>query len=234
MCQTCGCGGAGDVPGTYRLLRPEQDLLAHNDQLAAQNRAWLAANRLVGINLLSSPGAGKTSLLVASLPSLGERVAGVIEGDQQTELDAARIRASGVSAVQIQTGAACHLDAQQVARGLAQLAPSPSAAARLLLIENVGNLICPADFDLGEACRVVVLSVTEGADKPLKYPQVFRRADLLVISKLDLLPAVDFDVAACVAAARQNNPGLPVICLSAKQGQGMDTWYAWLEQRLCV
>jgi len=234
MCDHCGCGEPGGQVGTraYRpqsgeLIQLHRDLLAANRQQAQQNRAWLRERGLCAINLVSSPGAGKTSLLEASLPRLsGKRPAVVIEGDQQTERDAARIRATGTPAVQVQTGEACHLDADMVWQAMQQL---PVARGGLLFIENVGNLICPALFDLGEQARVVLVSVTEGDDKPLKYPHIFRDADLLLITKLDLLPHVHFDPEQCLAFARQIRPGLPVILLSALQGEGMAAWLNWLE-----
>ncbi len=200
--------------------------MAQNDQLAALNRAWLDGRRVTAFNLMSSPGSGKTTLLVRTLQDLaGELPLAVIEGDQETLLDATRIHATGVPVVQVNTGAGCHLDATMVAGALKKLDPESGA---VLFIENVGNLVCPALFDLGEAARVVMISVTEGADKPLKYPLMFADADLLIVNKIDLLPYVDFDVDRCVADARTVTPGLEVLTVSATTGEGMDAWYGWV------
>ncbi|MHA6780946.1 hydrogenase nickel incorporation protein HypB [Pseudonocardia saturnea] len=250
MCATCGCSdGAGvrvtdlrhghghghthghthDHAGAGRVVSLEQDVLAGNDRLAAQNRAALAGRGILALNLMSSPGSGKTTLLVRTLTDLGaEQPISVVEGDQETLLDAERIGATGARVVQVNTGAGCHLDAAMVADAVAVLDPPDGS---LLLVENVGNLVCPALFDLGEAARVVVMSVTEGADKPLKYPHMFRTADLVLINKIDLLPHVEFDVARCVEGARRARPGVEVIEVSATRGDGLDGWYAWLDQR---
>ena len=207
-------------------MRVEQDILAHNDTHAAANRARFAERGIFAVNLVSSPGSGKTTLLARTLADLLARVpCAVIEGDQQTDHDAERIRAAGAPAVQVNTGKGCHLDAHMVGHALDALDP---AADSLLFIENVGNLVCPAAFDLGEAHKVVVLSVTEGDDKPLKYPDMFAAADLMVLNKADLLPHVDFDVDRCVEYARRVRPDLPVVQLSATKGDGLDGWYAWL------
>ncbi|RME32760.1 MAG: hydrogenase accessory protein HypB [Gammaproteobacteria bacterium] len=239
MCSVCGCGEththdpAGPEhhhhgPDT-RLLRLEQDLLARNDRHAAGNRQWLAARGVGAVNLMASPGAGKTTLLVRTIRACAGRwPIMVIEGDQQTSLDTERIRATGATALQINTGKGCHLDAHQVGHALERLAPPPGA---MVLIENVGNLVCPAGFDLGEQYRVVLLSVTEGDDKPLKYPDIFHRADLLLITKIDLLPHVDFDPRRCAELARRIRPGLPVLEVSARNGEGMEQWYEWLASR---
>jgi len=177
---------------------------------------------------MSSPGSGKTTLLVRTLRDLKADVpVAVIEGDQETLLDADRIHATGAPVVQVNTGAGCHLDADMMRRALDNLDPSDGS---LLFVENVGNLVCPAMFDLGEAAKVVVISVTEGDDKPLKYPQMFAGADLLIINKSDLLPYVDFDVPACTANARLVNPDLQVLLVSATTGEGLDSWYRWLRQ----
>jgi len=213
-----------------QMLRIERDILGKNDARAAENRAWLAARGIFALNLVSSPGSGKTSLLVRTLQLLGGRVpAAVIEGDQQTEFDAERIRATGVPALQINTGKGCHLDADMVARALPRM---ELAEDSLLLIENVGNLVCPAAFDLGEAHKVAILSVTEGEDKPLKYPDMFAAADLMLLNKVDLLPYLSFDVAKCIDYARRVNPKLQVMQVSATSGQGMDDWLAWLRAGL--
>lgn len=232
-----GRSDAGFVPvGTdgragerTRRLRVERDILASNDAEAGANRRWLAVRRTLALNLVSSPGAGKTSLLVSTLEALRGRVSlAVIEGDQQTSFDAERIRATGVPAVQINTGKGCHLDARMVGRVLPGLV---TAEGGLLFIENVGNLVCPAAFDLGEAAKVVVLSVTEGDDKPLKYPDMFAAAGLMLLSKIDLLPHVDFSVERAIGFARRINPWLQVLQVSARTGAGMGAWLAWLEAR---
>ncbi len=213
-----------------RMVQIEQDILAKNDAYAAQNRAYFAAHRIVAFNLVSSPGSGKTTLLVKTIERLqGRRGLGVIEGDQQTSCDAERIRATGAPAVQINTGKGCHLDARMVGQAVQRLAPADDS---LLMIENVGNLVCPAAFDLGERCKVVILSVTEGEDKPLKYPDMFRAARLLLLNKCDLLPHLDFDVAQAIAYAQRVNPGIQVIQLSARTGSGMDDWLAWIERHV--
>jgi hydrogenase nickel incorporation protein HypB len=209
-----------------RTIAIEQALLAKNDELAQRNRAWLADQRITSVNLMSSPGSGKTTLLERTIGDLsGRRDVSVIEGDQETTLDADRIRATGCRVVQINTGAGCHLDADMLGRGLHQLAPAPGS---LLFIENVGNLVCPALFDLGESARVVVISVTEGDDKPLKYPHMFAAADVAVVNKTDLLDYVDFDVDRCAANARLVNPQLQIFPVSATKGDGLDAWYGWL------
>ncbi len=209
-----------------RTVEIEERVLAKNDGLAQRNRSWLSARGIVALNVMSSPGSGKTSLLVRTIHELSaDRSVAVIEGDQETLLDAERIRATGASVVQINTGAGCHLDAEMVQKGMNVLDP-PSRS--LLFIENVGNLVCPALFDLGETSKVVVISTTEGHDKPLKYPHMVAAADLLVINKTDLLPYVEFDVEACATHARSVNPGLPVLPLSVTTGAGMDAWYGWL------
>ncbi len=205
----------------------ETDLLQKNDLLAERNRGWLAGRGLTAINLVSAPGSGKTTLLEVTLRSLmADQPCCVIEGDQESEQDARRIAATGCPAVQINTGAGCHLEADMVARGLAQLDPD---SGTLVFIENVGNLVCPALFDLGEQARVVLISVTEGEDKPLKYPHMIRTADLLILTKTDLLPHLDFDIERCEAWARQVRPDLPILRVSARNGEGMEAWMAWLK-----
>ncbi len=210
-----------------RAVQVERDLLARNDALARVNRRRLREAGVLALNLVSSPGAGKTTLLVETLKALKDRglPLAVIEGDQETANDAERIRATGVPAVQVNTGKGCHLDAHMVGHAMERL---DLASGGLLFIENVGNLVCPAAFDLGEARRIVILSVTEGDDKPQKYPDMFAGADLMIVSKTDLLPYVDFDVARCVALARHVNPGLQVIGVSARTGEGMTAWLDWL------
>ncbi|MCC4114570.1 hydrogenase nickel incorporation protein HypB [Aromatoleum toluclasticum] len=226
-----GAGPAhAHVPGLTQsqMVKIERDILGKNDARAGENRRALAARGIFALNLVSSPGSGKTTLLVRTLRELAGRIpAAVIEGDQQTEFDAERIRATGVPALQINTGKGCHLDADMVARALAQLQLADDS---LLLIENVGNLVCPAAFDLGEAHKVAILSVTEGEDKPLKYPDMFAAADLMLLNKVDLLPYLSFDVERAIAYARRVNPAIEVIRTSATSGEGIAEWLAWLER----
>jgi len=206
----------------------ELDVLAKNDLLAARNRRWFEGRGILALNLMSSPGAGKTSLLERTIRDLSAELAlSVIEGDQETLLDAERIRATGCRVVQINTGSGCHLDADMLAQGLRSLDPP---AQSVVFIENVGNLVCPALFDLGEASKVVIMSVTEGDDKPLKYPHMFRAADVLLLNKLDLLPYVNFDVERCIGYARQINPAIEVLTLSVTRGDDLDRWYDWLRR----
>jgi hydrogenase nickel incorporation protein HypB len=222
--------GAVHAAGTApeRIVRIEQDILAKNDAYAAENRRYLADRAIFALNLVSSPGSGKTTLLVRTIAAWqGRTPVAVIEGDQQTSRDADRVRATGAAAIQVNTGKGCHLDAHMVAQALAELEP---AQASLLFVENVGNLVCPAAFDLGEAHKVVILSVTEGEDKPLKYPDMFRAADLMLVNKTDLLPYVRFDVDAAVDYARRVRPGLEAIVVSAETGAGFEAWLAWLER----
>ncbi len=204
----------------------ERAILDKNDRLAERNRAWFEGREILALNLVSSPGAGKTTLLERTIRDLKAEVAiSVIEGDQQTLNDAERIKAAGAPAIQVNTGTGCHLEADMIRRGLDFLRP---AFGSLLMIENVGNLVCPALFDLGERAKVVVLSVTEGDDKPLKYPHMFRAAELMIISKIDLAPHVDFDLDRCEAMAREVNPEIRSIRLSARTGEGLGDWYDWL------
>jgi len=227
MCTECGCGDAGVTPVERRRVHVEEDILSKNNAYAARNRALWRSRGVFAVNLVSSPGAGKTTLLVRTIETLAGRVPlAVIEGDQQTSNDADRIRAAGAPAIQINTGKGCHLDAHMVGHAYDEL---PRTRDSLLLIENVGNLVCPAEFDLGEAHKVVILSVTEGEDKPLKYPNMFAAADLMVLTKVDLLPYLDFDLGRCVAYARRVNPRIRVLQLSATKGAGLDDWLAWLE-----
>jgi hydrogenase nickel incorporation protein HypB len=252
MCATCGCSGKATLrlvpagPSEHgqhehgqhehghdhaRTVRLQQKVLAKNDRLAELNRAWLAQRGIFAVNLMSSPGAGKTTLLERTLRDLtGNVTISVVEGDQADELDANRIHASGGHAVvQINTGTGCHLDAGMVAGGLRALDPPPGS---VVVIENVGNLVCPALFDLGEAARVVLASVTEGDDKPLKYPHMFRRADLVLVTKTDLLPYLSFDIARHAADLRQLSPHALTLQLSATTGAGLPAWYAWLRDRI--
>lgn len=212
-----------------RTLQLEQDILAKNNQLAEHNRGWLEGREIAAFNLMSSPGAGKTSLLERTIRELGTEIPiCVVEGDQETTLDAQRIGATGCRAVQINTGSGCHLDAAMLSDALKRLKPP---AGSVLMIENVGNLVCPALFDLGESAKVVIASVTEGEDKPLKYPYMFRLADLMLLNKIDLLPYVPFDADRCIAYARQVNPALKVLQLSVLNGDGMEAWYSFLRER---
>ncbi len=224
-----GAGAAGvHAPGMSqsRMVRIERDILAKNNDYARENRNYLLQRGIFALNLVSSPGSGKTSLLVRTIAALhGELPLAVIEGDQQTENDAARIRAAGAPALQINTGKGCHLDAHMVGQAMRRLELRDDS---LLLIENVGNLVCPAAFDLGEAHKVVILSVTEGEDKPLKYPDMFRAASLMLLNKCDLLPHLEFDCELAIAYARRINPGLQVISVSATSGAGLPEWLEWI------
>jgi hydrogenase nickel incorporation protein HypB len=214
---------------TSRRLHLEQAVLAKNNRLAERNRGWLAGRGIVACNLMSSPGAGKTTLLERTIRDLStEFTLCVIEGDQETVHDAERIRATGCRVVQINTGSGCHLDAEMLAQGLRTLDPPLGS---LLMIENVGNLVCPALFDLGEHAKVVIMSITEGEDKPLKYPHMFRAGQVMVLNKVDLLPYVQFDTDRCLAYARQVNPHLRILQVSATRGDGLDAWYAWLREQ---
>jgi hydrogenase nickel incorporation protein HypB len=210
------------------LVELQTRILAKNDTLAARNRAWFAGREILALNLVSSPGAGKTTLLERTIRDLRDQHdIGVLEGDQATTLDGDRIRAVGAPVVQVNTGTGCHLEADMVARGLAELRPAPRS---IVMIENVGNLVCPAMFDLGERAKVVILSVTEGEDKPLKYPHMFRAASLMLINKIDLLPHVEFDIDRVIANAAEVNPDMSVLRLSARTGEGMSSWYDWLRR----
>ena len=224
-----GSGAAGaSAPGMTqaRMVQIERDILAKNDGVAQRNRAGLAQRGIFALNLVSSPGSGKTTLLVRTIElHAGTLPVAVIEGDQQTTFDAERIRATGAPAIQINTGKGCHLDAAMVQSALARLALAEDS---VLMIENVGNLVCPAGFDLGEAHKVVVLSVTEGEDKPLKYPDMFAAASLMLLNKTDLLPHLNFDVDQCLANARRVNPAIEIIQVSATHGAGMEGWLAWI------
>lgn len=225
-----GQGEAGVTVGSLdqkRIVEIEQNVLSHNDGIAMVNRHWFAKHGVFVLNLVSSPGAGKTTLLCRTVSDLMARMpVAVIEGDQQTTHDADRIRATGAPAVQVNTGKGCHLDAHMVSHAVDALKVQQHS---VLFIENVGNLVCPAAFDLGEAHKVAILSVTEGEDKPLKYPDMFAAADLMILNKVDLLPYVAFDVDAAIAYARRVNPDIQVLSVSATTGEGLDTWYAWIE-----
>lgn len=252
MCKVCGCGesdrteapvldnsqdldldfGAGPAhahaPGLSqsRMVQIEQDILSKNNAYADSNRAFFKQHALTVFNLMSSPGSGKTTLLIETIARLQDEChITVIEGDQQTSNDAERIRTTGVQAVQLNTGKGCHLDAHMVGHAAKKLKLQNQG---LVFIENVGNLVCPAGFDLGETGRVVILSVTEGEDKPLKYPDMFYFADVLILNKVDLLPYLDFDVKQCIENARKLRPDIEVLQLSAKSGAGMEQWCDWL------
>jgi hydrogenase nickel incorporation protein HypB len=260
VCAICGCDDGGEVrlvamtdaldgphePAAHshghdadghrheagRTIVLEQQILAKNDRLAEHNRDWLQERGVLAVNVMSSPGSGKTTLLERTIRDLGEELrVSVIEGDQETPLDAERIRATGSPVVQINTGSGCHLDAAMVERALHVIDPP---AGSIVFIENVGNLVCPALFDLGEQSRVVLASVTEGADKPLKYPQMFRHADLVVLNKADLLPYVSFEVADFVAAVGKVNPAAEILVLSATTGDGLGSWYGELRRLKAV
>jgi hydrogenase nickel incorporation protein HypB len=257
MCATCGCSGtavvwlvhehddhehsghehaghqhAGHEDGSRedeRTVQLQQKVLAKNDRLAEANRDWLRQRNILAVNLMSSPGAGKTTLLERTAAELAGQVSiSVIEGDQAAALDATRIRAAGCQVVQINTGVGCHLDAEMVAEALRVLDPPGGS---VVVIENVGNLVCPALFDLGEQARVVLASTTEGADKPLKYPHMFRQADLVLLNKIDLLPYIDFDVREYSSGLRKVTPDALLLQVSATTGDGMDAWYDWLRRR---
>jgi hydrogenase nickel incorporation protein HypB len=251
-----GAGAARvSVPGMSqaRAIKLETDILGANNRVAQQNRAHFESHGVTALNFVSSPGSGKTTLLCATIEALKARSpdlsVSVIEGDQQTSFDADRIRATGAPAIQVNTGKGCHLDAPMVAEAFAQLHTHPhdgqqhhhhhnhhdhhdSEGRSLLFIENVGNLVCPAVWDLGEAAKVAILSVTEGEDKPLKYPDMFAASSLMILNKTDLLPHVQFDVARCIALARRVNPGIQILQLSATTGEGMDAWLHWLDHAM--
>ncbi|MCP6757745.1 MAG: hydrogenase nickel incorporation protein HypB [Fischerella sp. CENA71] len=207
----------------------EQDILAKNNLIAAQNRGWFKGRNILALNLMSSPGAGKTTLLTRTINDLKTQLnISVIEGDQETINDAKKIQETGCKVVQINTGTGCHLDAAMIEKGLQQLNPSLDS---VVMIENVGNLVCPALFDLGENLKVVILSVTEGEDKPIKYPHMFRASEVMVLTKIDLLPYVQFDVQKCIEYAQQVNPQIQIFQVSALTGTGLENWYKWLTQK---
>lgn len=213
-----------------RMVQIEQDILGKNNEYADRNRRWLNERGILALNLVSSPGSGKTTLLTRTINDLkSDFKMSVIEGDQQTANDAERIRETGAKALQINTGKGCHLDGHMVGHALESLQPEPES---ILFIENVGNLVCPAAFDLGEAHKVAILSITEGEDKPLKYPDMFHAADLMLLNKIDLLPYLQFDVEKCIEYARRVNPNIKVLKCSATTGEGLDTWYQWLNASL--
>ncbi|VVC75530.1 Hydrogenase isoenzymes nickel incorporation protein HypB [Aquicella siphonis] len=244
MCGICGCSennhdmavhSHGDsamavhAHDDHEWINIEKDIFSRNNHFARQNQDFFSRNRILAINMMSSPGSGKTTLLAKTISALKENIlSAVIVGDQQTEYDAAVIEASGAPAVQINTGKVCHLDAHMIGHAVEKL---PLRERMVLFIENIGNLVCPAHFHLGEHYKIVVLSVAEGDNKPLKYPDMFRFADLMILTKTDLLPYVEFDVDKCMDYARRIRPGLEVIALSANNGQGLTHWYQWLMQK---
>lgn len=231
MCGYCGCEQTHHHHD-HRIIEIEQDILTENNRFAAQNREYLNEHNVLAFNLVSSPGSGKTTLLIAMIHVLSENFPiSVIEGDQQTDRDAKRIAATGVKALQINTGKVCHLDAHHISHALLKLTPKNNG---MLFIENVGNLVCPALFDLGETAKVVILSVTEGDDKPLKYPHMFDQSQLMIINKIDLLPYVSFDVNQCIQYARQINPAISVLQMSAITGEGISQWCEWLMRKKII
>ena len=207
----------------------EQNILQKNDLLAAQNRGWFKGRNILALNLVSSPGSGKTTLLARTINDLkSELNFSVIEGDQETINDAEKIRQTGCKVVQINTGKGCHLEAAMVEKGYTELNPPLNS---VLMIENVGNLVCPALFDLGENCKVAILSVTEGEDKPIKYPYMFRESQVMILTKIDLLPYLQFDVNRCIEYAKQVNPNMKIFQVSATSGEGLNEWYKWLKSQ---
>jgi hydrogenase nickel incorporation protein HypB len=208
----------------------EQEILGKNNLIAAQNRGWFKGRNILALNLMSSPGAGKTTLLTRTINDLKAQLTiSVIEGDQETTNDAQRIKETGCKVIQVNTGTGCHLDAGMIDRGLQQLNPPLNS---VLMIENVGNLVCPALFDLGEQAKVVILSVTEGEDKPIKYPHIFRASEIMILTKIDLLPYIQFDVQRCIEYAKQVNPKIKIFQVSATTGAGLENWYEWLTQQV--
>jgi len=208
----------------------EAEILAKNDLLAERNRGWFDGRNILALNLVSSPGSGKTTLLERTITDLKDDLPiNVVEGDQETVNDAQRIKNTGCRVVQINTGTGCHLEADMLARGMKELQPPTDS---VLMIENVGNLVCPALFDLGEKCKVAILSVTEGEDKPIKYPHMFKAAEVMILNKIDLLPHLKFNVDDCIEYARTVNPEIKVFQLSAMTGEGMEDWYNWLKEQV--
>lgn len=213
-----------------RIIQVEQDILSKNNRYAAQNRHYFQQHKILALNFVSSPGAGKTTLLVETIKALKAQLEiAVIEGDQQTEHDADRVRATGAKAIQINTGKVCHLDAHEIGHAVQTLNIADNS---FLAIENIGNLVCPSSFDLGEAHKIVVLSVTEGDDKPIKYPDMFHAADLMIINKMDLLPYVNFDVGRCIEFAKRVNPDIDVLQLSATQPETLQDWTNWITNQM--
>ncbi|MGI8503390.1 MAG: hydrogenase nickel incorporation protein HypB [Hassallia sp.] len=212
-----------------RTISLEHEILGKNNLIAAENRGWFKGRNILALNLVSSPGSGKTTLLTQTINDLKHELSlSVIEGDQETTNDAEKIKDTGCKVVQVNTGSGCHLDAAMVEQGLQQLNPPLNS---IVMIENVGNLVCPALFDLGELAKVVILSVTEGEDKPIKYPYMFRASEIMILTKIDLLPYVKFDVQRCIEYAKQVNPHIQIFQLSAQTGVGLKNWYDWLSQK---
>lgn len=240
MCGICGCSEENDETHAHRhehkdhvheehLVHIEQNILAKNHQFALDNKNYLNNKNILALNIMSSPGSGKTTLLAKTILDLkNELEIAVVVGDQQTQYDAKQIKASGGNAIQVNTGKVCHLDAHRVGHALVDLSLKEGS---ILFIENIGNLVCPAMFDLGEQFKVVILSVTEGDNKPLKYPNMFRCADLLLITKMDLLPYVNFDPVQCLEYARRINPDIATLMLSTENEQGLNDWYEWLKRK---
>ena len=239
MCGICGCSSESpdhqhDVAehlhnhSHHEIIQVEQDLLAKNNHFANANRTYFLERKITAINIMSSPGSGKTTLLTRTLSELKHQLnMAVIVGDQQTDFDAEKLKSSGAQAIQINTGKGCHLDAHRIGHAVEDLSlKNPST----LFIENVGNLVCPALFDLGETYKIVLLSVTEGDNKPLKYPDMFHKADLMLLTKMDLLPYVEFDTDKCIEYAKRINPSIKVLNLSATTGTGLNEWYQWLTE----
>jgi hydrogenase nickel incorporation protein HypB len=239
MCATCGCDSHSHQhehdhshSHSKTIVEVEKDVLYENNLLAERNRGYFEAKNILALNLVSSPGSGKTSLLERTLTDLKDQFSCyVIEGDQQTSRDADRIHATGTKVAQINTGKGCHLDAHMVLHAVQGMKPAENS---ILFIENVGNLVCPAMFDLGEKERVVIISVTEGDDKPIKYPDMFHSSTLCIINKTDLLPYVPFSMDKCKEYARQVNPTLPFIEVSCTSGEGLPAWYQWLKEKVLV
>lgn len=239
MCGICGCSEETNEIVHHEhehhshdehLIHIEQNILAKNQQFALQNKSYLFNKNILALNIMSSPGSGKTTLLAKTISDLKNEIdTAVVVGDQQTNYDAELIKSSGGHAVQINTGKVCHLDAHMVGHALEGLSLKEKS---ILFIENIGNLVCPALFDLGEQFKVVILSVTEGENKPLKYPDMFRCADLVLVTKTDLLPYVDFDLGKCMEYARRIKPNIEILTLSTVNGEGLNDWYNWLKQKL--
>jgi len=234
MCGICGCSEAVHENTSHhhksdKLINIEENLFSENNKIAIQNSEYFKKNKILALNIMSSPGAGKTTLLTKTISNLNkENRFSVIVGDQQTDLDAEMIKTSGATVLQINTGRTCHLDAHMISHAIEDLSIKDQS---ILFIENVGNLVCPSLFNLGEHLRIVMLSVTEGDNKPLKYADIFHCADLMILSKLDLLPFVDFDVKKCIEYAKQINPKIEVLQLSTKSGDGLSSWYEWLQHK---
>jgi len=253
MCATCGCDSNGSTAihhvgakhqhihehshnhvhtAAKKIVDVEQDVLYQNNLLAERNRGYFDAKNILALNLVSSPGSGKTTLLERTLTDLKDTISfAVIEGDQQTTNDADRIHATGTKVTQINTGKGCHLDAHMVLHALQGMKLKDDT---VLFIENVGNLVCPAMFDLGEKERVVIISVTEGDDKPLKYPDMFHSSTLCIINKIDLLPYVPFDMNKVKENAKKVNHALDIIEVSCTSGEGLEVWYNWLKSKILV